>query len=69
MPAPGDPRLAADVVDVLSRLTPEHRAVLVVRDLEELDEGAAGALLDVPAGTVRSRLFRARSNFRKAWSQ
>jgi DNA-directed RNA polymerase specialized sigma24 family protein len=53
---------------VLARLTPEHRAVLVLRDLEGLDEQAAGALLDVPAGTVRSRLFRARRSFRKAWS-
>ncbi len=53
---------------MLARLTPEHRAVLVLRDLEGLDEQAAGALLDVPAGTVRSRLFRARRSFRKAWS-
>jgi RNA polymerase sigma factor (sigma-70 family) len=68
VPAPGDPQLAADVRDVLARLTPEHRAVLVLRDLEGLDEQAAGALLDVPAGTVRSRLYRARRSFRKAWS-
>jgi len=68
VPAPGDPQLAAAVRDVLARLTPEHRAVLVLRDLEGLDEQAAGALLDVPAGTVRSRLFRARRSFRKAWS-
>jgi RNA polymerase sigma factor (sigma-70 family) len=68
VPAPGDPQLAADIHDVLARLTPEHRAVLVLRDLEGLDEQAAGALLNVPAGTVRSRLFRARRSFRKAWS-
>ena len=68
VPAPGDPQLAADIRDVLARLTPEHRAVLVLRDLEGLDEQAAGALLNVPAGTVRSRLFRARRSFRKAWS-
>jgi RNA polymerase sigma-70 factor (ECF subfamily) len=67
VPAPGDPQLAADVRDVLGRLTPEHRAVLVLRDLEGLDERAAGALLDVPAATVRTRLFRARRSFRKAW--
>lgn len=68
VPVPGDPQLAADVRDVLARLTPEHRAVLVLRDLEGLDEQAAGALLAVPAGTVRSRLSRARRSFRKAWS-
>ncbi len=67
VPARGDPQLAADVRDVLARLTPEHRAVLVLRDLEGLDEQAAGALLNVHAGTIRSRLFRARRSFRKAW--
>jgi RNA polymerase sigma factor (sigma-70 family) len=67
LPARGDPQLAADVRDVLARLAPEHRAVLVLRDLEGMDEKAAGALLNVPAATVRSRLFRARRNFRKAW--
>jgi DNA-directed RNA polymerase specialized sigma24 family protein len=41
--------------------------VLVLRDLEGLDERAAGALLDVPAATMRTRLFRARRSFRKAW--
>jgi RNA polymerase sigma-70 factor (ECF subfamily) len=67
VPAPGDPQLAADVRDVLARLTPEHRAVLVLRDIEGLDERAAGAILNVPAATVRTRLFRARRSFRKAW--
>jgi RNA polymerase sigma factor (sigma-70 family) len=69
VPAPGDPQLAADVADVLGRLTPEHRAVLVLRDLDGLGEREAGALLAVPAGTVRSRLLRARRAFRKAWGQ
>jgi RNA polymerase sigma factor (sigma-70 family) len=69
IPARGDPQLGADVRDVLARLTPEHRAVLVLRDLEGLDERAAGALLDVPATTMRTRLFRARRSFRKAWLQ
>jgi RNA polymerase sigma factor (sigma-70 family) len=66
-PARGDPQLAADIRDVLARLTPEHRAVLVLRDLEGLDEQQVSALLRLPAGTVRSRLFRARRSFRKAW--
>jgi RNA polymerase sigma factor (sigma-70 family) len=69
IPDPGDPQLAADIRDVLARLTPGHRAVLVLRDLERLDEQAVGAVLGVPAGTVRSRLFRAKRSFRKAWSQ
>ncbi|MFB4297151.1 RNA polymerase sigma factor [Actinomadura sp. NTSP31] len=67
LPAPGDPSLAADVRDVLDRLSPEHRAVLTLRDLEGLDEETAARMLRVPAGTVRSRLFRARARFRLSW--
>ncbi|MFG2481438.1 MULTISPECIES: RNA polymerase sigma factor [Streptomyces] len=69
VPARDDPQLAADVRDVLERLSPPHRAVLVLRDLEGLDEHAVSALLGVPEPTVRTRLFRARRNFRKAWER
>jgi RNA polymerase sigma factor (sigma-70 family) len=65
--ARGDSQLGADIADTLTRLTPEHRAVLVLRDIEGLDEVQAGLILAVPPGTVRSRLFRARRGFRKAW--
>jgi RNA polymerase sigma-70 factor (ECF subfamily) len=67
LPAPGDPVLAADVRDVLNRLSPEHRAVLTLRDLEGLDEESAARMLRIPVGTVRSRLFRARASFRRNW--
>jgi RNA polymerase sigma factor (sigma-70 family) len=67
LPAADDPQLAVHVRDVLARLSPEHRAVLVLRDLEGLDEQAAAAVLAVPTGTAKSRLHRARENFRKAW--
>jgi len=33
-----------------------------------LDEQQAGEILSVQPGTVRSRLFRARTSFRKAWN-
>lgn len=68
LPAPGDPQLGADIRDVLARLSPEHRAVLVLRDLEGLDEQAAADRLGLRVGTVKSRLHRARDSFRKAWS-
>ncbi|WP_129307896.1 RNA polymerase sigma factor [Streptomyces sp. L2] len=61
--------LPADVRDVLARLPVQHRAVLVLRELEDLDEAAVADLLGVPTGTVKSRLHRARSSFRKAWSR
>jgi RNA polymerase sigma factor (sigma-70 family) len=69
VPAPGDPQLAVDLHDVLDRLEPAHRAVLVLRDLEGLDEQGAADLLAVPAGTVKSRLHRARRSFRRAWGR
>lgn len=68
LPASGDPQLAADIRDVLGRLSPEHRAALVLRDLEGLPEEDVARLLDVPTGTVKSRLHRARASFRKAWT-
>lgn len=67
LPARGDPQLAADIADVLARLSPEHRAILVLRDVEGMDERSAAALLDLPVGTAKSRLHRARDSFRKAW--
>ena len=69
VPAPGDITLTADVRDVLERLSPEHRAVLVLRDLESLDEATVAKLLAVPEGTVKSRLHRARRRFREAWGR
>ncbi|MFJ7271212.1 RNA polymerase sigma factor [Streptomyces sp. NPDC099050] len=68
VPARDDPQLAADIEDVLPRLSPAHRAVLVLRDVEGLDEESAATLLGVPPGTAKSRLHRARTSFRKAWS-
>lgn len=58
---------AVDVHAVLSQLRPEHRAVLVLRDLDGLSEAQTAALLGVPEGTVKSRLHRARADFVKRW--
>lgn len=68
VPAAGSPELAADVRDVLDRLSPEHRAILVLREIEGVDEKTAAELLSISAGTAKSRLSRAKSSFRKAWT-
>ena len=68
LPAPGDPALARDVRSVLEALAPEQRAILMLRDLEGLSEQEAAALLEVELGTVKSRLSRARSAFKRRWS-
>lgn len=51
----------------LERLKPEQRAVLVLRDVRGLDYESIGAALDLPVGTVKSRLFRARAAMRTAY--
>jgi RNA polymerase sigma factor (sigma-70 family) len=68
VPAADSSELAADIRDVLGRLSPEHRAILVLREIEGLDEKTAAGLLSISAGTAKSRLSRAKSNFRKAWT-
>lgn len=69
LPARDDPMLAVDIADLLDRLSPQHRAVLMLREVEGLDERRVAELLDVPPGTVKSRLARARRSFRKGWAR
>jgi RNA polymerase sigma-70 factor (ECF subfamily) len=49
----------------LSRLSPEHRAVLVLKDMEGQKYEAMAETLGVPIGTIRSRLHRARAELRE----
>jgi len=50
----------------LLALDPDSRAVLVLRDLQELEYDRIADVLEVPVGTVKSRLFRARLALRLA---
>jgi RNA polymerase sigma-70 factor (ECF subfamily) len=52
------------VHDALSRLSQEHRAVLVLKDMEGEKYETMAQLLNVPVGTIRSRLHRARLELR-----
>jgi RNA polymerase sigma-70 factor (ECF subfamily) len=56
-PAPVEMGLGAAGA-ALAHLTPEHRAVVVMRYLLELTPGEIAAALDLPRGTVNSRLRR-----------
>src|SRR5205085_1282699 len=44
----------------LNSLSSEHRTILVLREMENCDYDEIASLLNVPIGTVRSRLHRAR---------
>jgi RNA polymerase sigma-70 factor, ECF subfamily len=56
--SPASPDLGTDVVGALGTLTPEHRAVIVLRYLLEYTPGEIASMLDLPRGTVNSRLRR-----------
>ena len=49
----------------LARLSEDFRTVLTLREIEDLDYAEIAELLNVPVGTVRSRLARARLALRK----
>ena len=49
----------------LLRMPPEFRAVLVLRDVAEFSYEEIAVILQLPAGTVKSRLFRARLMLRE----
>ena len=58
-------RFFAEIVDeevlaAINDLPDEFREVVVLSDLEELPYADIAAALDIPVGTVKSRLFRAR---------
>ena len=57
-------RLAALVHRVLDALSAPHREVLVLCDVEERSRAEVAAILNLPEGTVKSRLRLAREAFR-----
>ncbi len=61
------PEAKAELIEIqncvrqaIGMLDPERRAVLILRDFDGMDYDAIASTLDIPAGTVRSRLHRAR---------
>src|SRR5688572_4499306 len=51
--------------DAIASLDEEHRTVVVLRDVEDLSIEEICAITDLPDGTVKSRLHRARLALRK----
>jgi RNA polymerase sigma-70 factor (ECF subfamily) len=50
--------------DALEQLTPEHRAVVLLREVEGLSYDEISDVLQCPRGTVMSRLHYARNKLR-----
>lgn len=62
--------LQEDIQAAIDSLPDEYRIVTVLVEIEGYAYGEVAELLDVPLGTVRSRLSRARSRLQKAlWEQ
>jgi len=68
-PSPQEQAERSDTRDAvrraLDRLSPEHRQVLLLRFMQELDYGEIARALDVSEGTVKSRINRAKSKLRE----
>ncbi|MBE0536636.1 MAG: sigma-70 family RNA polymerase sigma factor [Phycisphaerae bacterium] len=69
--APGDPAILAQkreigeiVMQSLSKLDADHRAVLVLRDIEGMAYAEIAETLGLELGTVKSRLSRARGSLK-----
>lgn len=54
------------VLQALESLDAETKAILVLRDTQDMDYQQLAEALEVPIGTVKSRLFRARAALREA---
>jgi RNA polymerase sigma-70 factor (ECF subfamily) len=51
--------------EALQEIAPEHRAILVLRDVQGLDYEQIAESLDIRLGPVKSRIFRARAALRQ----
>lgn len=58
--------LHAVLDQAMRALEPDMRSVLVLRDMQGLEYEQMAQALDVPVGTVKSRLFRARAALRNS---
>ena len=56
------------VRSALSALTDEHRQVLLLRYMQEMDYGEIAVALDISEGTVKSRINRAKARLKELLS-
>lgn len=67
--AAGRKELIQHLNEALETLSEDHRAILVLREIDGLAYDEISEILDIPQGTVMSRLFHARRNFQRAISK
>lgn len=59
-------RLHAKLHEALETLSPEHRQIILLREVEGLSYKEISEVLELPEGTVMSRLFYARKRLQSA---
>jgi RNA polymerase sigma-70 factor, ECF subfamily len=64
-----DEERAGQVREAIAALSEEHRAILVLREIDGCCYETIGEILGLPIGTVRSRLHRARLQLREKLKQ
>jgi len=65
--APGRAEASSVMTDLLRQLPAEQRSLLWLREVEGQSYAELAVILDIPIGTVRSRLFAAREALRAVW--
>jgi RNA polymerase sigma-70 factor (ECF subfamily) len=68
VPAPETVSSSVEILSALDNLSGEHREVLMLGVVEGFSIKELSSILDVPAGTVMSRLSRARARLRELLS-
>ena len=56
------------LTDAMSRLDPDARGVLWLREVEGYSYEELAEIFEIPMGTVKSRLFAAREQLRRVWN-
>lgn len=54
-----------EVQQVINKLSPDYKSVLIMRDINGLSYDEISESLDINIGTVKSRISRARTSFKK----
>ncbi|MFO7942461.1 MAG: sigma-70 family RNA polymerase sigma factor [Bacillota bacterium] len=57
-----DSEVRRAVSEAIANLPPHHRSIIVLRDIEDLSYEEIAEVLEVELGTVKSRLYRARTS-------
>ena len=58
-----------EIIAALNKLPEHYRAVVMLADVHEFDYKEVAQILDIPIGTVMSRLSRARNNSKNRWQK